>query len=186
MHSSSVFSFGTSRDRMQKLGVDDVLDRADKHQNMPSPNTYTRTIDFKTKGPKYTMGPKQIKTGRRSDGCDDWHYSRQKNLPGPGYYHQPDLVGTKNSSSTIVAAPSFGFGTARDRFAAPTEKNKAPAPDRYQPQAEIGVDVSSRMPKVPRPKIGNDRTDILDMKFGMKQAATQPGPGQYERYSEFH
>ena len=42
------------------------------------------------------------------------------------------------------------------------------------------------MPKVPRPKIGNDRTDILDMKFGMKQAKDVPGPGQYERFSEFH
>ena len=90
------------------------------------------------------------------------------------------------TSSITPTQSKFSFSKAHDRFSVPTEKLKSPSPAAYKPNAEISIDVSSRQPKVPRTKFGNDRTDILDEKYNMKSAKTQPGPGQYERYSEFH
>ena len=67
----------------------------------------------------------------------------------------------------------------------PTEKIRAPAPDAYSPLTMIGFNISSRMPKVPSFKIGNDRTNTLDFEYKIKQAREVPGPGTYSRFSEF-
>jgi hypothetical protein len=43
-------------------------------------------------------------------------------------------------ASSLRNAGSYSFGKAKDRFANPTEKVKAPAPDAYNIAGSIGVD----------------------------------------------
>jgi hypothetical protein len=99
----------------------------------------------------------------RSDRYDPKHFKGEKNLPGPGSYQQAEVIGALKMTSSITPTQSkFSFSKAHDRFSVPTEKLKSPSPAAYKPNAEISIDVSSRQPKVPRTKFGNDRTDILD------------------------
>ncbi len=185
-NTSSRYSFGTSRDRMVKLFVDEVVGKDSKGNASPSPGNYEPSKTFGKSGIHSTISPRRDRTGLRSDRYDPRHFRGEKNLPGPGSYQAAEVVGnTKMVSSLTPSQPKFGFSKAENRFRAPTEQFKSPSPSQYRPQAEIGIDVSSKMTKVPRTKFGNDRSDVLDMKFNMKSARTQPGPGQYERYSEF-
>jgi len=47
----------------------------------------------------------------------------------------------------------------------PTEKIKGPAPVAYNPLSMLGFNISSKMPRVPSFKIGNDKTNILDFQY---------------------
>lgn len=96
-----------------------------------------------------------------------------------------DVVGATVANSQFMSSRKSSIPKASDRFVAPTEFVKAPAPDMYSPRQQIGNDVSSRQPKVPRTKFGKDRTDILDIHYSMKRAEENPGPGAHERFSDF-
>lgn len=110
----------------------------------------------------------------------------ERDLPGPGFYQPAEVIGAQKMTSSITpTSVRFGFTKARDRFVVPTIKFKSPSPNAYQPKAELSIDVSSKQPKVPRVKFGEDKSNILDEKYHLKAAKAIPGPGSYERYSEF-
>ena len=122
----------------------------------------------------------------RSDQSHDHYFDQQKKLPGPGTYGHHDLVGRQNSNSQFVTSPRSSVPKANDRFRAPTEMVKSPSPDTYYPLQQIGFDVSSRQPRAPRTKFGQDKSDILALQYSMKRAKENPGPGSHETFSEFH
>jgi hypothetical protein len=47
------------------------------------------------------------------------------------------------------------------------------------------MEISSKLSRAPRTKIGKNKLDVLDIHFSMKEAKAIPGPGNYERFSEF-
>jgi len=64
-----------------------------------------------------------------------------------------EVCANKVASSVRKTAPITKFSQATDRFAVlSTSIDSCPAPDLYSPRAELGIDVSSRQPKVPRAK----------------------------------
>lgn len=71
-----------------------MLDTGRK-QMSPSPDSYDKSKTFgNNKGSvHYTFSPRQERSGLRVDKFDNAHYNREKKLPGPGYYHTPDVVG---------------------------------------------------------------------------------------------
>lgn len=131
------------------------------------------------------MRQKMKRYGNRVDKFDDYNYDQEKKLPGPGYYHHPETVGTRMMSSTFVSSRQSSIPKAQDRWRPPTKPKDQPAPDQYQPKADIVQHVKSNHPKVAMTKFGADKSDILDSRWGKKAASTTPGPGQYGRFSEF-
>ena len=83
------YSFGVSRDSMNKLYVDDIA-KTGRDQPQPGPDKYNMEEGFGTDKPKsgsrYSMRPKN----------DPFlhHLQKQKKLPGPGFYFDSvDLAG---------------------------------------------------------------------------------------------
>lgn len=171
---------------MQTVFVDDVIVKGRKHANSPGPFSYDKPKPFGTIGILSTFSPRLDKSGMRVDKYDKSYFDKEKTLPGPGTYQAPDTVGVKISNSKIITQASFKFSKSNDRWRSPTEKIKSPSPDLYSPRAALGFDISSKNPRMPVPKIGNDKTNILDFHFKMKQSKAVPGPGAYERFSDFN
>lgn len=122
----------------------------------------------------------------RVDKYDKSYFDQERALPGPGSYHAPNIVGAKVCNSKIITEVKFSFSKSNDRWQSPTEKTKSPSPDLYSPRSALGFDIISKNQRTPVPKIGKDRTNILDFHFKMKQSKEVPGPGQYERFSDFN
>ena len=159
---------GTSRAQMQTVFVDDVIIKGKKHKNSPGPCSYDKPKPFGTIGVWTTFSPRLDKSGMRVDKYDKSYFDKEKTLPGPGSYQAPDIVGAKITSSRINNEASFKFSKSNDRWRSPTESIKSPSPDLYSPRAALGLDVSSKNPRGPVPKIGKDNSNILDFHFKMK------------------
>lgn len=61
----------------------------------------------------------------------------------------------------------------------------SPPPSAYTPQNGMLEDFDASKIKAPVAKFSKTRMSAVDMHFQMKKAKANPGPGQYERYSEF-
>lgn len=182
---SNGWSMGQGRGYMKKDHIDRVLDEADKKVAPPCPTSYEKTQTFGAQGLHYTMSKKMYRYGSRSDRCDPYYFDCEKKLPGPGYYAHPETIGSRMMSSTYVTSRQSTIPQAKDRFRAPTVPKENPAPDQYQPKADIVQHVKSNHPRVAMTKFGLDKSDILDSRWGKKAAKTTPGPGSYNRWSDF-
>ena len=80
----------------------------------------------------------------------------------------------------------FSVPKAKDRFMSQTINKHAAAPGSYSPLASIDNHKLSNHKYVQRTKFGMDRSDILDFNWRKKDQSHTPGPGAYERFSEFH
>ena len=142
------------RDRVKKNHIYAIEDQVPRREVNPSPDQYEKDKSFGFTGIKYSIPGRNKRTGLRVDQTHDYYLTAQKKLPGPGSYEAAELVGSKIINSKMGSGRRFSVPQASDRFLAPTEKLKAPAPDTYTPMQRLGEDVSSRQPKVPRTKFG--------------------------------
>lgn len=124
--------------------------------------------------------------GNRVDKFDNYYFDQEKKLPGPGNYAHPETVGTKMMSSTFVSSRQSTIPKAADRFKAPAIPKLQPSPNQYSPQADIVKHVKSNHPKVATCKFGLDNSNVLEARWGKKAAMETPGPGQYNRFSDFN
>lgn len=79
--STKSFSFGPSRDKLQKLHIDKIQDQAKKGILPPSCDLYQSSKStFESIEAKITIGMRR-------------HYDRRLAVPGPGHYSPPSLSG---------------------------------------------------------------------------------------------
>ena len=88
-------------------------------------------------------------------------------------------------SSTYRSSRQSSIPKAQDRFKSPTIPKMQPSPNQYAPKADIVQHVKSNHPRVPMTKFGMDNSSILDSRWGKKAAESTPGPGSYNRWSDF-
>ena len=93
------WSLGLGRDVTNKLHIDRLQDDAKKKIASPSPDSYEKDRTFGKTGMHYSMRKKMNRYGGRSDRFDDYFFSSEKKLPGPGFYMHPETVGTRITSS---------------------------------------------------------------------------------------
>lgn len=131
------------------------------------------------------MSKRMKRYGTRVDKFDEHYYDQERKLPGPGFYMHPETIGTRMMSSTFVSSQQSSIPRANDRFRAPTITKLHPSPNTYMPLADIVKHVKSSHIRVPMTKFGLDKSDVLDARWGKKAAETTPGPGKYNRFSDF-
>ena len=78
---------------------------------------------------------------------------------------------------------SWVFSKARDRFEAPTLRTNNPPPNHYSPRNNLNEDVIFN--KTAQVVIGKQNLDVLDIQYNQKEHSSFPGPGKYNRFSEF-
>jgi hypothetical protein len=94
-----IYSIGVSRDRMDPLFVDNVHKVSAKNHATPAPTQYKIKDTFDKGGVSYTMRAKMLRYGERDENFSAHYLSKQKKLPGPGYYAHPDTIGRNNNST---------------------------------------------------------------------------------------
>ena len=104
-------------------------------------------------------------------------------LPGPGNYENDHITGNTLSNSAFKNVSKFSIPKANDRFAAPTKKVAAPAPNVYSPQNNLNQNFNSTFVKSGQTVIGKSNFSIIDQHFNAKKGS--PGPGSYNRFSDF-
>ena len=170
------YSFGVSRSQMVKNHVDQILANGDSNQ--PSPSRYQIKGTFgEVNGTQYSMAAKLNHF--------DKQLKRVKNWPGPGAYKEGDAMGSNGYASKFKTSTSNAFGKAEDRFAPPTMKTRAPAPNVYSPRNNLNEDFNSTFRTSGRAIFGTDKTDIISKHWNHDNQKTNPGPGSYNRFSEF-
>lgn len=168
---------------MIKLFIDDINEQGKKHLQTPSPDKYYKYTGFGDKGVKYSMSSRLRHSGLKFDDRHDYYLDQQRKYPAPGSYNHIDVLGKSSSISMIKSSRVSTIPKAQDRFITVTDKS--PAPNMYKPTYGIGKEVSSVEKTAPRAKIGQNKIDILDQQYSLKQAKEVPGPGKYESFSEF-
>ncbi len=101
---SNGWSMGVSRGQIQKLHIDKLQDAADKKISPPAPTSYEKTQTFGKAGTHFSMRKKMDRYGGRVDKFDNHNWDMERKLPGPGYYHHPETIGTRMMSSTFVSS----------------------------------------------------------------------------------
>lgn len=79
-------------------------------------------------------------------------------MPGPGRYHQKDIVGTKVFNSKMNQEASWSFCKVEDRFPSPPRTVKNPPVGLYSPKNNLTEDVIS--PRKAVAAMGKDARDI--------------------------
>lgn len=106
---------------------------------------------------------------------------RAGEMPGPGHYTKPysDSYGKwgRSCESKYKNDPVRRFSKCKKFIDLP---NFNPSPNAYAPSIE-----HTKYKKGAVTKIGKANVDIIDIKFGIKEALTKPGPGRYNTYTEF-
>jgi len=75
---------------------------------------------------------------------------------------------------------------AEDRFHELHRKSPSPPVTKYNTiNKDLGNEVTSTLSRGARAKIGNNNISILDLEYGLKKAKETPGPGNYERHTDF-
>jgi len=95
------------------------------------------------------------------------------------------ITGAVVPDASIRTQQQATFSKATDRFRVPTAKLASPPPSAYQPKNSILENVDATNAQAPRAKFSQSRLCAVENHFQMKKAKANPGPGQYERYSEF-
>mmetsp|Transcript_16043 Transcript_16043/g.24902 ORF Transcript_16043/g.24902 Transcript_16043/m.24902 type:complete len:129 (-) Transcript_16043:55-441(-) len=108
---------------------------------------------------------------------------KSSKLPGPGKYNAIEVCGKDLIHSLYNTQSKFSFGKAEDRFFVPTKKVASPSPDKYVPLNNLNQNFNSTFQKNAQTVIGKNNYSILDQHFNM--ANQSPGPGQYNRFSDF-
>ena len=74
-----------------------------EHQSKlgPAPDSYAEGPKFGQLGTKPAMRGRLTRYGMRSDDYSDFYRTQQKSLPGPGYYKEMEVTGTKVIESSI-------------------------------------------------------------------------------------
>lgn len=80
---------------------------------------------------------------------------------------------------------SSSFGKANDRFKPPTMKVRAPAPNIYSPRNNLNENFNSTFTNSGKAIFGSDKSDVINKHWNHENLKTNPGPGQYNRFSEF-
>ena len=104
-------------------------------------------------------------------------------LPGPGNYAQMNVTGNDLTNSVYKNQSKFSFSKAQDRFTAPTKKQAPVSPSSYSPMNNLNQNFNSTFVNSGQTEIGKSTFSVIDQHFGMKK--TNPGPGSYNRFSEF-
>ena len=124
---------GIGRGDMAKLHIDKLNDEASKKIASPCPGEYEKSQTFGAAGIHFSMRKKMKRYGNRVDKFDDYNYDCEKKLPGPGYYHHTETVGTRMMSSTFVSSRQSSIPKAQDRWRPPTIPKTQPSPNQYKP-----------------------------------------------------
>lgn len=90
---ASGFSFGVSRERIQKQHIERIIDEGTKKIASPSPNTYEKDASFGRTGIHHSFRKKLNRYGNKVDRSDNYFYESQKKLPGPGSYGHLESIG---------------------------------------------------------------------------------------------
>ena len=98
---ASGWNMGLGRGEMKKIHIDKLNDEASKKIASPCPGSYEKSQTFGAGGIHFSMRKKMKRYGT-NDGYDDFNLERERKLPGPGYYHHAETIGTRMMSSTFV------------------------------------------------------------------------------------
>ena len=83
---SNGWSFGVSREKIQKQHIERIIDEGKKKIASPAPVSYEKDPTFGKQGIHHSMRKKLYRYGNRVDKFDSYFYDSQKKLPGPGFY----------------------------------------------------------------------------------------------------
>ena len=159
---------------MKKIYIDEILKHGETLS--PGPGRYEQEKSFGKKGIEYSMAAR-LK-------IDEMTLEKSKKLPGPGQYVAPDLTGKNLNNSQFVNTQNFSLGKEH-RFTVPTKKEIEVSPTTYRPNDNLNEDFKSTFKKTAQTVFGKNNYSVIDQHFNMKSAKAQPGPGQYDRFSEF-
>ena len=67
----------------------------------------------------------------------------------------------------------------------PTRKLEQVAPVSYSPQDNLNQDYKSTFRKTAQTVFGKNNYSVIDQHFNTKDSNQTPGPGAYDRFSEF-
>jgi hypothetical protein len=90
---------------MNKLFVDEIVDRGKKLLTTPSPDRYYQDKGIGKDKPKFTMRLPLKCSGVADDDRHDYYLERQRGLPAPGSYNHVDVLGKSSSVSIIKTSP---------------------------------------------------------------------------------
>ena len=90
---SNGWSFGVSRENIQKQHIERIIDESQKKIASPPPGGYEHKRTFGSNGIHYSMKQKLYRYGNRVDKFDQFYYDSQKKLPGPGSYAHLESIG---------------------------------------------------------------------------------------------
>lgn len=110
--------------------------------------------------------------------------SKAKKLPGPGQYGAQDLCGSSLTNSAFKNPKNFSIGH-ETRFSVPTKKTDETAPVTYKPMDNLNQNYKSTFTKTAHTVFGKNNYSIIDQNFNLKGQHLSPGPGAYDRFSEF-
>lgn len=169
------YSFGVSRSAMKKLHVDEILKKKD--ENLPGPDRYERSPNFgkDARTTSYTMGQKLNHF--------DQKLTKEKKLPGPGYYMAADLVGKGLSVSNMKSSTMSTFPKSTDRFRPP--KQQSPPATTYNVKDAINENFNSQRTYMGSTRFGSNKKNFIDTQWHLDRSKGQPGPGQYTAFSDF-
>ena len=177
---SARFTFGVSRDQMKK----EFVGEAEKESlRSPGPFTYRDPPMFYESSQKASMRPRLVRHGTKDENYSEYHLEQERKRPGPGYYEAMNVVGSRMPNSTFRSYRQNTFSKAEDRFKMPAFNS--PPPSKYSPRNGMTEDFDGSKARAPRTKFGQNMLSPCDLEFNMKRAKQQPGPGEYDRYSEF-
>ena len=156
----SKFTFGVSRNKSLRHFIDSEIQRSSV---MPCPTAYARVLN--PSGPSPAFRVRTQRYGSRTENYSDYFFKLQSRTPGPGSYAEPPRFQT----------PSMKFSRAADRFKPLC--GQGPSASTYRPELPAGNMIGSKFSK--------SKISVLDREFQVARAIHTPGPGSYQRYSEF-
>ena len=110
---------------MMKLHIQDVEGGSLHPSKNPGAGQYEATPGFGTLGLK--------KSFHKKLGYHELPLRLQKNLPGPGSYQHPNVLGQNITNSTKQNSHGQAIAKAKDRFWTPANRKTEPGAGQYNP-----------------------------------------------------
>lgn len=155
-----------------------------KSKQGPGPDTYKDPPKFGSQATKPALRQRLSRYGDAAENYSPFYFAQQKSLPGPGFYTHMNVTGKDIFNSSFMTERKCSFNKDGDRFRLP--KAQSPACTKYRPKDNMNEQmVGSEQYRAPVTKFIKCKISPCDVNFNMRRAKMNPGPGQYERYSEF-
>lgn len=106
------YTFGVGRENMRKIHVEKILLNTDGQTLVPGSGAY----EHKSKFGGSSHNDTTCYSLRKKLYEEDLKLSKDKKLPGPGYYAHPDIVSASIASSVVCNESKFTVPMANDRF----------------------------------------------------------------------